>query len=142
MLISPDGDVTITNDGATILAKMQVEHQIARLIVELSASQDDEIGDGTTGVVVLAGALLQQAEALLMKGLHPIKVAEGFEAACSIAVKHLGTVRRRAGARPAATPPRPDPPPPHTHTHSHSTRALCTPRAASSPLADRHDGRL
>jgi hypothetical protein len=93
MLISPDGDVTITNDGATILAKMQVEHQIARLIVELSASQDDEIGDGTTGVVVLAGALLQQAELLLMKGLHPIKIAEGFEAACALAVKHLETVR-------------------------------------------------
>ena len=96
MLISPDGDVTITNDGATILAKMQVEHQIARLIVELSASQDDEIGDGTTGVVVLAGALLQQAELLLMKGLHPIKIAEGFEAACALAVKHLETVRVRA----------------------------------------------
>ena len=93
MLVSPDGDVTITNDGATILAKMQVEHQIARLIVELSSSQDDEIGDGTTGVVVLAGALLQQAEALLVKGLHAVKIAEGFEAACAIAVKHLEKVR-------------------------------------------------
>ena len=69
MLVSPDGDVTITNDGATILAKMQVEHEIAKLIVQLSASQDDEIGDGTTGVVVLAGALLQEAEHLLDKGL-------------------------------------------------------------------------
>ena len=102
MLISPDGDVTITNDGATILAKMQVEHQIARLIVELSASQDDEIGDGTTGVVVLAGALLQQAELLLMKGLHPIKIAEGFEAACALAVKHLETVRALEAAAAAA----------------------------------------
>ena len=51
ILISPDGDITVTNDGATILAQMQVEHQIAKLLVELSQSQDDEIGDGTTGVV-------------------------------------------------------------------------------------------
>ena len=77
MMVSPDGDVTITNDGATILDKMAVEHQVARLLVELSQSQDDEIGDGTTGVVVLAGALLEQAEKLLDRGLHPVRVAEG-----------------------------------------------------------------
>jgi hypothetical protein len=92
MLVSPDGDVTISNDGATILAKMQVEHQIARLIVELSASQDDEIGDGTTGVVVLAGALLEQAERLLDKGLHPVRIAEGFEHAATVAVAHLASI--------------------------------------------------
>ena len=92
MLVSPDGDVTITNDGATILAKMQVEHQIAKLIVELSASQDDEIGDGTTGVVVLAGALLEQAEHLLDKGIHPVRIAEGFERACRLSVAHLETI--------------------------------------------------
>lgn len=51
MMQSPDGDITITNDGATILGLMDVEHQIAKLLVELSKSQDDEIGDGTTGVV-------------------------------------------------------------------------------------------
>ena len=51
MMVSPDGDVTITNDGATILKNMDVEHQIAKLLVQLSQSQDDEIGDGTTGVV-------------------------------------------------------------------------------------------
>jgi len=50
-MVSPDGDVTVTNDGATILDKMDVSHQIAKLMVELSKSQDDEIGDGTTGVV-------------------------------------------------------------------------------------------
>jgi len=50
-LVSPDSDVTITNDGATILEKMHVEHEIAKLLVDLSKSQDDEIGDGTTGVV-------------------------------------------------------------------------------------------
>ena len=51
MLVGPDGDVTITNDGATILQQMDVEHQIAKLLVELSKSQDDEVGDGTTSVV-------------------------------------------------------------------------------------------
>jgi T-complex protein 1 subunit epsilon len=61
MLVSPDGDVIITNDGATILEKMEIHHQTAKLLVELSASQDNEIGDGTTGVVVLAGAILEQA---------------------------------------------------------------------------------
>ena len=50
-MVSPDGDVTVTNDGATILGMMQVEHEVAKLMVELSKSQDDEIGDGTTGVV-------------------------------------------------------------------------------------------
>jgi T-complex protein 1 subunit epsilon len=51
MMVSPDGEVTVTNDGATILGKMEVDHEVAKLMVELSKSQDDEIGDGTTGVV-------------------------------------------------------------------------------------------
>ena len=68
MLVSADQDVTVSNDGATILEKMEVEHQIGKLLVELSQSQDDEIGDGTTGVVVFAGALLEEAEKMLVKG--------------------------------------------------------------------------
>jgi T-complex protein 1 subunit epsilon len=56
MMVSGDGDVTITNDGATILEKMDVQHHVAKLMVELSKSQDDEIGDGTTGVVGVCGA--------------------------------------------------------------------------------------
>src|SRR5690242_12980363 len=71
---------------------MEVEHQIAKLLVQLSKSQDDEIGDGTTGVVVLAGALLEQAEALLDKGIHPIRIADGYEMACAIAVEHLKAI--------------------------------------------------
>ena len=92
MMVSQDGDVTITNDGATILSKMDVQHQVARLLVELSQSQDDEIGDGTTGVVVLAGALLEQAEKLLDRGIHPVRVAEGFEKACGVASVTLGEI--------------------------------------------------
>lgn len=92
MLQSPDGDVTITNDGATILEQMKVENQIGKLLVELSKSQDDEIGDGTTGVVVLAGSLLEKAEALLDRGIHPMRVAEGFDRACAICVDHLASI--------------------------------------------------
>ena len=92
MLQSPDGDVTITNDGATILEQMRVENQIGKLLVELSKSQDDEIGDGTTGVVVLAGALLDKAEALLDRGIHPMRIAEGYDRACAIAVEHLASI--------------------------------------------------
>lgn len=89
---SPDGEVIITNDGATILEKMEVEHQTARLLVNLSQSQDNEIGDGTTGVVVFAGALLEQAMKLLEKGIHPLKIADGFEQACDIAVKRINEI--------------------------------------------------
>ena len=80
------------NDGATILEQMEVENQIGKLLVELSRSQDAEIGDGTTGVVVLAGALLEQAEALLDRGIHPLRIAEGFEAASKVAVAHLAKI--------------------------------------------------
>ncbi|KAG5240746.1 hypothetical protein OIU78_007442 [Salix suchowensis] len=95
MLQSPDGDVTITNDGATILEKMDVDNQIAKLLVELSRSQDYEIGDGTTGVVVLAGALLEQSQKLLERGIHPIRVAEGYETASRIAVEHLEKISQK-----------------------------------------------
>jgi T-complex protein 1 subunit epsilon len=95
ILISSDGDITVTNDGATILGQMEVEHQIAKLLVQLSKSQDDEIGDGTTGVVVLAGALLEQSEALLDRGLHPIRIADGFDRACAVAVEQLDRISDR-----------------------------------------------
>merc|ERR1711962_1537253 len=92
MMVDRDGEVTVTNDGATILSMMDVDHQIAKLMVELSKSQDDEIGDGTTGVVVLAGALLEQAEPLLDRGIHPIRIADGYDMAAKAALQHLDTV--------------------------------------------------
>ncbi|CCX32924.1 chaperonin Cpn60/TCP-1 family [Pyronema domesticum] len=92
ILISPDGDITVTNDGATILSQMEIEHHVAKLLVELSTSQDDEIGDGTTGVVVLAGALLEQASELIDKGIHPIRIADGFDAACEVAIEKLDQI--------------------------------------------------
>ena len=93
MLISKDNDVTVTNDGATIVENMNVEHPIAKLLVELSKSQDNETGDGTTGVVVLAGALLEQAQKLLDKGLHPLQIIEGFDKGCQYAVEHLESIK-------------------------------------------------
>ena len=91
-MVSSDNDITVTNDGATILKMMDVDHEIAKLMVQLSQSQDDEIGDGTTGVVVLCGALLEQAELLLDKGIHPIRIADGFELAAQTANSHLDTI--------------------------------------------------
>src|SRR3954465_3171634 len=71
---------------------MEISNHVAKLLVELSKSQDDEIGDGTTGVVVLAGALLEQAEILIDKGIHPIRISDGFDMACKIAVDYLKTI--------------------------------------------------
>jgi T-complex protein 1 subunit epsilon len=89
IVVSPYGEVTVTNDGATIMKEMKVEHQVAKLLCDLSKSMDNEIGDGTTSVVVLTGALLESALPLLDRGLHPLRIAEGFDHACEIAVKRL-----------------------------------------------------
>ena len=71
---------------------MEITNHVAKLLVELSKSQDDEIGDGTTGVVVLAGALLDKAADLIDKGIHPIRIADGYEQACEVAVAELDKV--------------------------------------------------
>ena len=71
---------------------MEISNHVAKLLVELSKSQDDEIGDGTTGVVVLAGALLEQAAELIDKGIHPIRIADGFDQACEVAVAELDKI--------------------------------------------------
>ncbi|KAJ5173244.1 t-complex protein 1 subunit epsilon [Penicillium capsulatum] len=92
ILISPDGDITVTNDGATILGQMEITNNVAKLLVELSKSQDEEIGDGTTGVVVLASAMLEQASELIDKGIHPIRIADGYDQACEIAVAELDKI--------------------------------------------------
>merc|ERR1711963_862869 len=92
MMVSPDGDVTVTNDGATILKQMDVEHQVAKLMVQLSQSQDHETGDGTTGVVVLCGALMEQAEHLIDKGIPPIRIADGYSRAAEVACAKLDEI--------------------------------------------------
>merc|ERR1719197_567550 len=78
MISSPKGEVVITNDGATILKQMEVSHPTAKMLVDLSASQDVEAGDGTTTVTVIAGSLLGAAEKLLRQGIHPTVISESF----------------------------------------------------------------
>jgi T-complex protein 1 subunit delta len=78
MIQDPKGEVVISNDGATILQQMKLNHPTAKMMVELSKAQDIEAGDGTTSVVVIAGALLQAAEKLLTKGIHPQTITEAF----------------------------------------------------------------
>ncbi|MBW0485709.1 hypothetical protein O181_025424 [Austropuccinia psidii MF-1] len=89
MIQTADGNVTVSNDGATILKSMSVMHPAARMLVELSAAQDVSAGDGTTSVVVLAGSLLGAAEKLLAKGIHPTIIAESFANASSKSVEFL-----------------------------------------------------
>ena len=78
MLVDTLGDVTITNDGATILKEIDVEHPAAKMMVEITKSVDNEVGDGTTSVVVLAGSLLAKAEELINKNVHPTVIVDGY----------------------------------------------------------------
>ncbi|XP_024876344.1 T-complex protein 1 subunit delta [Temnothorax curvispinosus] len=89
MIQASNGEVTITNDGATILKEMNVIHPAAKMLVELSKAQDIEAGDGTTSVVVIAGSLLEAAERLLQKGIHPTSISDAFQKAASKAVSIL-----------------------------------------------------
>jgi thermosome len=89
MLVDSFGDVTITNDGATMLKKMDVQHPAAKMMVEVSKTQDDEVGDGTTTVVVLTGELLGKAVELMDKKVHPTVVIDGYRDAQEQALKFL-----------------------------------------------------
>ncbi len=81
MLVDSIGDVVITNDGATILEEMQIEHPAAKMLVEVAKTQDDEAGDGTTTAVILAGELLKRAEELIEQEIHPTVITKGFRMA-------------------------------------------------------------
>ncbi|MFC1742341.1 thermosome subunit beta, partial [Nanoarchaeota archaeon] len=81
MIVDSLGDVTITNDGVTILEEMQIEHPAAKMIVEVAKTQEDEVGDGTTTAVVLAGELLKKSEDLLEQEIHPTVIAKGYRIA-------------------------------------------------------------
>jgi len=87
MLVDSLGDVTITNDGATILKEIDVQHPAAKMIVEISKTVDNEVGDGTTSSVVFGGALLARAEDLLKKDVHSATIVEGFQAAAEKALE-------------------------------------------------------
>ncbi len=89
MLVDSLGDITITNDGATILDKMDVQHPTAKLVVQIAKGQDEEVGDGTKTAVIIAGELLKQAEELLGKEIHPTLVVEGYKRAAEEAIKRI-----------------------------------------------------
>ncbi len=94
MLVDSLGDVTVTNDGATILDEIEVEHPAAKILVEVAKAQDDECGDGTTSAVVLAGEILRRAEKLLEHDIHPTIIVSGLKMAAKKAVETLEKIAR------------------------------------------------
>src|SRR3989344_4985858 len=81
MIVDELGDITISNDGATILEEMSIEHPVGKMMVEIAKNQDNEVGDGTTTAVVLAGGLLEKAERLLNDEIHPSVIIKGYKLA-------------------------------------------------------------
>jgi len=95
LLVDSFGNATITGDGATILKEMDVQHPAAKMLVEVAKAQDDEVGDGTTTVVVLAGQLLTNASELLDENIHPTTIMEGFEKALEFSLKVVDEVAEK-----------------------------------------------
>ena len=95
MLVDSLGDVTITNDGATMLKEIDVQHPAAKMLVEVSKTTDNEVGDGTTSAVVLAGALLEKAEELLDKDVHPTVIVDGYSKAAKKAIEALDDIAEK-----------------------------------------------
>ena len=92
MLVDSIGDITITNDGATILKEIDVQHPAAKMLVEISKTTDNEVGDGTTSVVVLAGSLLESAETLIDQDVHPTIIVDGYRKAGKKAQEYLKNI--------------------------------------------------
>jgi len=95
MLVDSMGDVTITNDGATMLKELDVQHPAAKMMVEISKATDNEVGDGTTSAVVVAGALLEKAEELIDKEVHPVVIVEGYSEAAEKAQEILEKIAEK-----------------------------------------------
>eukprot|EP00923_Selenidium_pygospionis_P025939 GHVN01045899.1.p1 GENE.GHVN01045899.1~~GHVN01045899.1.p1 ORF type:complete len:557 (+),score=95.91 GHVN01045899.1:107-1777(+) len=88
-LIYDEAGVTVTNDGATVMQLLNVVHPAAKILVDIAKAQDDEIGDGTTSVVVLAGEMLAEAKLFIEDGMHPLTIIKHFRKACQLAIEHL-----------------------------------------------------
>ena len=99
MLVDSFGDVTITNDGATMLKEMDVQHPAAKMMVEVSKTQDDEVGDGTTSVVILTGELLGKATELMIKKVHPTVIIEGYRQAEEKALEILEAIAEKVESK-------------------------------------------
>merc|ERR1711915_819120 len=89
MLVDEVGDVTVTNDGATILKLLEVEHPAAKVLCELAQLQDEEVGDGTTSVVILAAELLRNSDELVKQKIHPTSIISGMKLACKEACRYI-----------------------------------------------------
>lgn len=89
MLVNPIGDITITNDGATILHDMSIEHPAAKMVAEVAESLESSAGDGTTSAVVFTGSLLEKAESLIESGVHPTVIVKGYRLAAEKAIEIL-----------------------------------------------------
>ena len=87
-----DGKIIVTNDGATILSQLQVDNSAAKVLVDISKTQDEQVGDGTTSVCVLAGELLKEAEKLLAQKIHPQILIDGYQQARKIALRQLNSI--------------------------------------------------
>ncbi len=98
MLVDSLGDVTITNDGATILKEIDVQHPAAKMMVEIAKTTDNEVGDGTTSVVVLAGALLENAELLIDQNVHPTIIVDGYRKAAKKTKQFLESIAEEVSA--------------------------------------------
>src|SRR4030067_1720757 len=92
MLVSPTNDITISNDGVTILEEMQIEHPAAKMMVDIAKTQDMEVGDGTTTVVMIAGKLLENAEKLLDQKIHPTVIVKGYKIAAEKCMEILNEI--------------------------------------------------
>ncbi|MFQ5888144.1 MAG: thermosome subunit beta [Candidatus Hydrothermarchaeales archaeon] len=99
MLVDTLGDVVVTNDGVTILKEMDIEHPAAKMMVEVAKTQDDEVGDGTTTAVVIAGELLKKAEDLIDQEIHPTVVAQGYRIAAEKAGEILNNISVKIGVK-------------------------------------------
>src|SRR3989441_6492776 len=95
MLVDSMGDVTITNDGATMLKDLDIQHPAAKMVIEIAKTIDSEVGDGTTSSVVIAGALLEKAEELIEKGVHPTVIIDGYRKAAHEALRILEKISIR-----------------------------------------------
>jgi thermosome len=95
MLVDSLGDVTITNDGATILKEIDVQHPAAKMMVEISKATDNEVGDGTSSVVILAGALIEKAEELIGKDVHPTIIVDGYRKSAIKAIEILNSMGQK-----------------------------------------------
>jgi chaperonin GroEL (HSP60 family) len=95
MLVDSIGDITITNDGATILKEIDVQHPAAKMMVEVAKATDSEVGDGTTSAVVIAGALLEKAETLIDNDIHPVIIADGYKKAARKAILLLTEIAKK-----------------------------------------------